>query len=338
MRLLRHPIIFVVFLVLLLVPSWSTQPRLPLLGDEARFTATPVMLVRGRPTARRLGALVFERGYRLRSADPAFGGFSSLFVEDDRFTLLNDGGNFITFRLDSHGALSDRRSGALPGGPGIGWDKSDRDSESMTRDPKTGAIWVGFENSNEIWCYRPGFTSVLRHAAPRAMHKWPTNGGPEAMVRQADGSFLVLSETGRWPKSKGHAALFYATDPTRLPRKGYRWSYLPPLGFFPTDIAQLPDGRMLLLNRQFNLLRGFRVTMTVIDPRAIAPGKTVVGREIARFAPPVLHDNFEGIAVVREKDGGTAIWIVSDDNQSVFQQSLLLKFRLDDARMAAHRH
>ncbi len=337
MRLRRSPLLHAALLVLLLVPSWSTRSRLALLGPVARFSATPVMLVPGRPTLRRLGALVFERGYRLRSPDPAFGGFSSLLVMGERFTLLDDGGNFIRFRLDSMGRLSQRAFGALRAGPGSGWEKSERDSESMTRDPVTGALWVGFENSNEIWCYRPGLGQAIRHAAPRAMQDWPANGGPEAMVRQRDGSFIILSETSKWPHAKGAAGLFYTSDPTRLPRQGYRWNYLPPRGFRATDMAALPDGRLLILNRQFSATTGFRAVLTLLDPRAIGPGKTVAGREIARFAPPVLHDNFEGISVVTEKDGGTAIWIVSDDNQSVLQQSLLLKFRLDEARLGVRR-
>ena len=42
----------------------------------------------------------------------------------------------------------------------------------------------------------------------------------------------------------------------------------------------------------------------------------------------MLHDNFEALAAVREgKD--TILWIASDDNLEAWEQSLLLKFRLD---------
>ena len=49
------------------------------------------------------------------------------------------------------------------------------------------------------------------------------------------------------------------------------------------------------------------------------------GREIARFVPPVLSDNFEGLAT-RKTPEGTEIWILSDDNFFPLQQTLLLKF------------
>lgn len=339
MRPFRSPLIRSVLLMLLFVPSWSTVARLPLLGGQATFSAQPVALYPESPEQGRIGALVFERGYRLTSDDPAFGSFSSLLVDGDRFTLLSDGGNIVRFRLDSRGRLADRRFAALPDGPGIGWEKSDRDSESMTRDPATGTLWVGFENANAIWAYDPGLKRPVRRVAPPVMQKWPVNGGPEAMARLRGGSFIVLSEAAVWPGSKGQAVIGvrFDGDPTRASRRGFQFGYRPPLGFKPTDITELPDGRLLVLNRRFRALSGFRTVLTLVDPRDIAPGKIVAGRVLARFAPPALSDNFEGVAAVRESNGQTAIWIVSDDNQSHVQQSLLLKFRIDGARLGPRR-
>ncbi len=339
MRRFRSPLILSITALLLFVPGWSTVPRLPLLGTRAAFSVEPVALYADSPAKRRIGALIYERGYRLRSTDPAFGSFSSLIVDGDRFTLLSDGGNIVRFRLDSNGRVSDRKFADLPDGPGIGWEKSDRDSESMTRDPATGTVWVGFENSNAIWAYTPDLSRALRHETPPAMRKWPVNGGAEAMARLHDGSFIVLSEAADWPGSKGRAVIGirFDGDPTRASRRGFRFGYRPPAGYKPTGIAELPDGRLLVLNRRFRVTSGFRVALTLVDRRAISPGKIATGRTLARFAPPALSDNYEGIAVVRESTGHIAVWIVSDDNQSSLQQSLLLKFRLDDAMLPPRR-
>lgn len=339
MRLARSPIVRSVLLALLFVPSWSTVPRLPLLGAKPRFTVAPVVLYPESPARRRIGSLVFERGYRLRSSDPAFGGFSSLIVDDDRFTLLSDGGNIVRFRLDAKGRVTDRHFAELPAGPGSGWEKSDRDSESMTRDPATGTIWVGFENTNAIWAYTPGLVKPLRHEAPGAMRDWPTNGGVEAMARLRGGAFILLSETGFWRGQKGRdmAGIRFDGDPTLPNRRGFRFSYRPPAGYKPTDIAELPGRGLLVLNRRFRVTNGFRVVLTLVDPAQIKPGAIVHGREVARFAPPTLADNFEGVAIVREADGGAGLWIVSDDNQSRLQQTLLLKFRIDGARIGTRR-
>ena len=36
-------------------------------------------------------------------------------------------------------------------------------------------------------------------------------------------------------------------------------------------------------------------------------------------------ENFEGLAVVPGQRGGVVLWLISDDNQSAFQRTLLLK-------------
>jgi hypothetical protein len=52
------------------------------------------------------------------------------------------------------------------------------------------------------------------------------------------------------------------------------------------------------------------------------------GIEIASFARPLLHDNFEALAITQE-GADTIVWIASDDNGQFWEQSLLLKFRLE---------
>jgi hypothetical protein len=300
------------------------------------MTVTPVALRTN--GGRRVGGLTLVRGYRLTSPDRAFGGFSSLLVDGDRFTLLNDGGDLVRFRLDQSGHASDIRFGTLPALPGTGYLKEDRDSESMARDPATGTIWVGFENWNAIWRYDAGLARVQRWAIPPAMRDWPANGGPESIARLADGRFVVLAEQQEGPNGAGRVGLVFDRDPTVTPRLGFRFVYQPPDGFDPSDAAQLPDGRLVILNRRFRLTDGFAVIVTIVDPRTIRPVATVSGSVVARFMGDVLHDNYEGIAVARDR-GRDVLWIVSDDNQSVFQQTLLLEFTLDlpkDSRQAAN--
>lgn len=315
-----------VLLCLLFLPSWSMPPHRPLLDPAEPIAIRPVDLVDGHPELNRLGQLAFLRGYLLSSRDPAFGGFSSLSLDGDAFTLLNDGGGILRFRLDGGGRMSAVRFGELPDGPAPGWEKRDRDSESMTRDPASGTIWVGFERTNQIWRYASGFNRAEAHAAPPGIYRWPENGGPESMARLRDGRFVVIAET-RWSSQPGRVSALFATDPTAAPRRSFRFRYVPPGDFDPTDAAELPDGRLIVLHRHFSFVSGFAVRVALLDPRLIKPMAVVMGREIAAFTGPVIHDNFEGVAVQQEQDG-THIWIVSDDNQSSFQRTLLLEFRL----------
>ena len=60
----------------------------------------------------------------------------------------------------------------------------------------------------------------------------------------------------------------------------------------------------------------------------VAPGRTARGQLLAELDAPLIHDNFEGVAVTREA-GETILWLVSDDNQTLLERSYLLKFRLD---------
>ncbi|MEP7005093.1 MAG: esterase-like activity of phytase family protein [Sphingomonas bacterium] len=328
-------ILYSVLLLLFLTPTWMGSSQLPLLGDDPVFEAQPVSLDAGRPALRRVGQLTWLGGVQLTGHTPAFGGFSSMRVAGDHFTLLSDGGNIVRFRMDSRWRLSERGFAELPAGPGAGWGKEDRDSESMTIDPGTGQIWVGFERANAIWRYTPGLAQGEAHAAPPAMADWPPNGGAESMVRLADGSFVVISEIGPGAHGKGRAAIRFAGDPTGHPRAGFAFSFLPPAGFDPSDITALPDGRLLVLVRKFRLPLTFAAKLMEVDPASIRPGAMVRGREIATLAEPLIHGNFEGLAVTRE-GSATIIWICSDNDQLFLQRSLLLKFRLEPDPVSAH--
>lgn len=325
-----------ILLLLALLPSYSGEQRLPLLPRDTPVRAERVALDWLDPGRTRLGGLTFLGGVALYSSAWNFGGFSAMAVDGDRFTLLSDGGNIVQFRMDRQWRVSEARALPLPDGPGTGWSKLDRDTESLTRDPVTGRYWVGFERWNQIWQYDPAFKRAEGYARPRAMKRWSMNGGAESMVRLRDGSFIVLAENPIDKPYEVQPALWFSGNPVKDWEPGFRFSYRAPRGFRPTDIAELPDERLVVINRRASLESGFTAAVTIIDRTAVRRGARIRGREIARFEAPVLHDNFEAVAAVREgKD--TILWIASDDNQYFFQRSLLLKFRLEDAGSSKRR-
>jgi hypothetical protein len=334
-------VLFVCVSVCAIVPTWSGEARLDLLGTRAQLTATRVMLDRTNPRHVRVGGLTYLGGVALASRDRAFGGFSSLAVTHavtgDRFTLLSDGGNVVQFDMGSDWRPHRIAFRNLPAGPGIGWEKRDRDSESMAIDPQTGQIWIGFENSNAIWRYAPGFAGYEARVRPQAMRKWPANGGPESMARLADGRFVVISEEAHirradWTGSETgrlhtRQALIFAGDPTTAgPPK--RFAYEPYGRYDPSDATALPNGDLLVLDRGFSLPFRWSNRISLVVARDVAEGRVARGRPIATIDAPLIHDNFEGITTTIE-NGATIVWIVSDDNQMVLQRTLLLKFRLD---------
>ncbi len=321
-------ILLSILLLLLFLPDWSGEARLPLLPRDAAIRATPVALDSNNPELNKIGQLTLLGGVALDGPGAAFGGFSAIAVDGERFTLLSDGGNIVSFTMDGDWTPRAVRFAELPAGPGRGWRKQDRDSESLTSDPATGQLWVGFERANEIWRYDSGFGRGLAHAGPPVMAKWSSNGGAEAMVRLRDGRFVVLAEDHRGSVKGTVRGIVFRGDPVEAPRRGFAFSYRAPKGFKPTDMAELPDGRIAILNRRFAFPLSFTAALTIVPRSAIRSGAVVAGKEVARFEGSVLHDNFEALAAVRE-DKDTILWIASDDNQLFLQRSLLLKFRLE---------
>jgi hypothetical protein len=228
MRVFRT-LCLVVVLVLAAVPGWSGEERLALLGRHAQLDVARVDLDPRDPKRTRVGGLDYLGGVVLTSRDPAFGGFSSLTVVGDRITLLSDGGNIVSFSMGADWQPRGIAFANVPAGPGIGWDKHDRDSESMVGDPATGRLWVGFEAHNAIWRYSPGFTRAKAQIQPRAMADWPENGGPEAFARLPDGRFVAISEDHHvaakyWRGSEAsrlHSrdGVIFPGDPTRGPTR-----------------------------------------------------------------------------------------------------------------------
>ena len=328
-------ILFVILSVLIVVPGWSGDERLALWGPHAMVAATPVALDPNDPARRNVGALTYLGGVTLTGNDPAFGGYSSLAVEGDRFTLLSDGGNVLAFTMGRDWRLRAVRTRELPAGPGTGWKKQDRDSESFAL--ADGHGWVGLELANAIWRYDRGLARVEGHVQPGAMRHWPPNGGPEAMARLPDGRFVVLSEEAHVPprvwagsepaRLRTRDALLFARDPLTAPPPR-RFAYVAHGRYDVSDAAALPDGSLLVLERALSLPFRWSAIVSRVAPGDVRPGAVARGRVIAKLDAPLLHDNFEGIAVTRE-GGATIVWLVSDDNQLVFQRTLLLKFRLD---------
>ena len=323
-------------LLLACIPGWSGEARLGLLEQPGQMDVRRVALDPHDPSRRTLGALTYLGGVALTSRDPAFGGFSSLTVTGDRFTLLSDGGNVVQFAMGGDWRPHGIRFANLPAGPGIGWQKWDRDSESMAVDPRTGALWVGFERYNQIWRYAPGFARAEGFVAPRAMKRWPINGGPESLARMPDGRFVTISEEakirralwrgGETSRKTTRQGLIFAGDPLRHRPRLFAYRVSP--DYDVADAAALPDGALIVVERRFRLPFRFSNRIMLVPAERIAPGRVVRGHLLAELDAPLIHDNFEGVAVTQE-GGATILWLVSDDNQLPIERSYLLKFRLD---------
>src|SRR6185369_6061980 len=98
--------------------------------------------------------------------------------------------------------------------------------------------------------------------------------------------------------------------------------------FQPTEIAVLPDGSFVTLERAFDMVRGVRCRVMRFDAAQLKPGATVRPEELARLASPYAVDNLEGMAATKGARGETLIWLISDDNFNPLQRNILLLFEL----------
>ncbi len=311
--------------LLLLVASSSRRSIAePVIDHAIKILATPV----ANPVITLSPEIRLVRGWVLSSDDGEFGGLSGLRTDGARFTALSDKGLFVSFTLDdARGNVSEARISPLPVGCASGRYKSEKDTESFVRDPKTGKVWIGFEWRNAICRASPDFARAEAVAKPPQMRDWPKTTGLEAIAILADGRFLLWNERPA-NGSFTSPALLFKRDPVTPGEKAVELSYRLPVDYYrPTDAATLPDGRVLILHRNFKPPMRFRAKLGIMAPPPADMRGTFTSRIIASFDESGLTDNMEGIAV-SQKDGRTFVWMVSDDNYIWLQKTYLLQFEL----------
>lgn len=277
-----------------------------------------------RPFLQPLGGLV------LNTAEWGFGGFSGLHLAPDltlsavsdlgrwwRAPLLLREGSLAGIGAVQHGPLRDAAGNPLRRGlPG--------DAESLTRLP--GGDWlVGFERRHRILRYRDLAGPGLPFDAPAGLLAAPLNGGLEGLTLLADGRLFALAEQlpGAAPESR--AAWFGSLQAGRVAWR--ETSYLPAPGMEPTDAAALPDGGALVLERRFAIFGGFSARLAGLSAETLRSDAPLAAETWLELPPDAPAENWEGLAVARHA-GRTLVALVSDDNQSPFQQSLLLLYAL----------
>jgi hypothetical protein len=290
----------------------------------------------------RAGMLEFRAGFALSSDTGNFGGLSGLSLSADgtRITAVSDQGDLFQARLvlDKTGTLKDLAEPRLHRLRGIKGayisrraDKLDQDAEAIER-LADGSYLISFEVRHRILRYENLAAKPVLFAAPPGINKAPRNGGLEAMTPLPDGRILVLSEKFRTVKDgskKGdgdYIGWLLAADGKSLGQV-----YWPAQGIFrPTDLAALPNGDVLLLQRRYTVAGGPGMRLSHIPAANIRTGARLMDVELARMTPPLSVDNFEGLAVRPEATGGSTIYMLSDDNFNPLQRTLLLQFHLPE--------
>ncbi|WP_051295075.1 esterase-like activity of phytase family protein [Maridesulfovibrio bastinii] len=277
--------------------------------------------------------LKFMGAILLACKHPAFGGFSELMVSPDgeKFLALSDMGFWITGNLIYNaqqrlsGTAPKAKLGRLLNISGQPFEiKYRADSEAFCRAPDSGFL-VAFERKHRINLY-PGngydLSSVpSRYDFPPNFKHLPENGGIESMMKLDDGRILMLTEGGKEDNGFSPCAVGKAGNwvPFRYKRfKTYR----------PTSVAQLPGKRLLLLERSYTGPGSLKVRLATLNMNDIAKNKVLESKLMANIPNTLPIDNYEGLDTRTTSAGETIIYIISDDNFSPFEHTILMMFKL----------
>jgi hypothetical protein len=325
----------------------ATQPPTrPLVPDEYSVAAPVSIDVNARPIASfdyrdhqrvRFGALQYRSGLALTSGFRGFGGLSGIRLDSkgERFISFSDKGSWFTGRIVYQGGvmtgLADVEAAPMLGPDGRpittrGW----FDSESIALDGSL--VYIGLERVNQVlrFDFSKGFTRARGEVVPMppAVKKLPYNKGLEALVlvpkgRPLAGTLIALSERGL--DADGNLLAFLVGGPSPG-----QFSVRRTDKYDISDATLLASGELLVLERKFSLFEGVGIRIRSIPLTSLAPGAVVDGPAIFEADLGDEIDNMEGIDAHVTPEGETVLTMISDDNFSMIQRTLLLQFTLVD--------
>ncbi|OAF13489.1 twin-arginine translocation pathway signal [Bradyrhizobium centrolobii] len=285
----------------------------------------------------RFGSLDYRSGLVLTSSFRGFGGLSGfrfLDAKGERFVAISDQGAWFTGRIRYSGrnmvGLDDVEAAPILGADGrpITEKRHWYDTESIALDGSL--VYVGLERVNQLmrFDFAKGFTRARGEVVPLppAARKLPYNKGLEALVvvpkgQPLAGTVIALSERGL--DADGNLIAFLVGGPSPG-----QFSVRRTDKFDISDAVILPSGDLLILERKFSWFSGVNIRIRAIPLKGIAPGALVDGPALFNADLGYEIDNMEGIDAHVTPEGETVLTLVSDDNFSLLQRTLLLQFTL----------
>lgn len=340
MKQLAHQTLYTVVVFALLTVFVSCKSHSGAQASKPRLVnLLPFEFDARNPGRKEFGALKFMSAFQLKSKDSRFGGLSGLaFGTDGKLYAVSDRGYWLSAKLVSaaDGVLQDVIDWQIspmlmPDGSPAGSQWADAEALTRSRD---GSFLVAFEGYHRVWRYAtPPQTFAYRPtpvALPAKILRAPSNGGLEGIASLPDGRLVALTEQFAnadgsfkgWLVNGNHAA---------------ELAYLPAKGFNVSDCAALANGDVLVLERRYAPIGSFTARLILVERKTIRPGAVLSGKELLKIEQPLASENYEGLAV-HQTSMGTMIFLISDDNFSIFQQTLLLQFLLPNSASGAAAH
>ncbi len=307
------------------------------------------------PFRKEVGSLSFVAGFHLTSTDKRLGGLSGLDMREDGGLLaVSDTGDFVWIDLAADGltpkalrvaAMLDAKGAALRG-------KAEGDAEGLAL--RGDIALVSYEGHHRVLAFDLGACGAAARGAPvasasstsltRAFERKDLsvggNQGLEGLAITADWMLIAGIETKLGSASPVSARPIEASPEFDL-EIGKDAPELVGLDALPAE----PDGgiRLYSLHRSSNPLASNVITIvestleptfdqsnlparviSEIDERSRKGYRVTSSRALAEMSVFLTIDNFEGIAARRLPDGRVRLFVVSDDNFSESQRTLLM--------------
>jgi hypothetical protein len=332
----------------------------PEAGESLSISATPVALqpLTGR---RRIGQLTFVAGFHLTSPDKRFGGLSGIDVLDNGNLLaISDRGDFVWIDLAPDGltpvrgriaAMHDARGEPLRG-------PADGDAEGLA--VNGGMALVSFERNHRILAFDVGRCAGAARGAPIVFGPFglalSDAFSDERIVADANQGAEPLGVTDDWYVFTGVETKVEGLSPMSARPIEAALEFEHRIGvdapeFVGVDVIRDTKGeggvRVFSLHRSFSPLSGNAISInetdyhryldqtnlkrridSEIDERSHQLFAETGWRRLAEMNVLVTIDNYEGIAATELPDGRVRLFVVSDDNFSATQRTLLMVFEL----------
>ncbi len=279
---------------------------------------------------RYFGALQFRGGLELSSSDPVFGGISALYIQPDgeHFIALSDRAYWLGGRIVYDGnrpvGLADTEMAPVMGPGGKHAKNWDTEAIAVNGD----RLYMGVEGIDRIpyFIFTPPQFPVFQDTVsfPPGGKELPRNRGLEALVciqkkKTSDVGLWAFSEKGL---DKNGNLIAYIMEDTEIKEFAVKRCD----EYDISDAVFLPDGDVLILERKFETIKGVSMRLRRIPASQVRPGALVDGPVVIEADVRYQVDNMEAIAAHRDVSGETILTLISDDNYSKIQKTLLLQF------------
>jgi hypothetical protein len=280
------------------------------------------------------GPLIWRGGIELTSSNEKFGGLSGLIMVDECTSLraVSDAGRWltanVTYRGDTLAGLTTASINSIlddKGKPPTS--KRWGDAEAIATGPN-GKTIVGFESRTRVGAYDltgQGMKAKFQNLnPPKDIVHGQRNGELESVGYFTSGAL------------KGYyIAIAESNLDIQGDTKAWAWNGKQSIAFSIkqiedyniTDLAMLPNGDILLLQRSYGPMTLPGMAMSRFPASDIKQGKTIQPEALLEAKVPFYAiDNMEGLAVC-ERNGELRVNILSDNNfKTDVQRTLLLQF------------